>query len=491
MSKASIGISRRSFLGGSLLGAAGLGVYSRAAEQPAGPVTRPNIVFINVDQLSRDNTITGLGCRHTNTPNIDRLLANGVCFDRSYSADPLCCPARASWWTGKYSSEHGVVYNNTPCHDGLDNVGAALGRSGYSVFYVGKWHFPGCDPNKHFRVLHQGTWWGEISDADVTRAARGMLRNYDESAPFFLTVGYLNPHDVCITALQDLGEETPHLIEDGVLDERVLPPLPPQHEPVFPGPKYMGMRAMGKLNALQWRYYLWTYYRQVEMVDKEVGLLLDELENSPHRDNTLIVFSSDHGEGMARHKLRGKRSLYDETVKVPFIVSTLGDGLSVSKGARDDHLVSGVDFAPTLCDYAGAEMSTDLAGRSLRPLVEGNAPDAWRECVYAESVFYSRMVCTPRYKYILEYMPNEEEDFRPPRSTTHQRGAEQLFDLQAQPVEARNLVDDPAHREVLEAHRALLREEELKLSQRRIPHEAGQREAGKLAEQLRKAYAEG
>ena len=113
-----------------------------------------------------------------------------------------------------------------------------------------------------------------------------------------------------------------------------------------------------------WQYYVWSYYRQVEMVDAAIGRILDALENSPHAGNTLVAFTSDHGDAMGRHRLVHKLSLYDPAVRVPMIVAWPGQ---VAENHVDrTHLVSGFDLTPTLCDYAGTAAPPEMRGRSLR-----------------------------------------------------------------------------------------------------------------------------
>ena len=487
--------SRRKFLKSATLGTAGTCMSTEVQARPVRARVndeRPNILFINVDQLGAAHTISKLGCPHVTTPHIDRIFENGMSFERAYAADPLCCPARVSWWTGRYSSEHGGVVNNAPCHPGMPHIGLLLANNGYKVFHTGKLHAPGINLREGFHVLHGGTWWGEISDSDVTRSTRAFLQNYKETNPFFFTLGYLNPHDVCLTWDLGLGEEIPHLIAQGILDPKELPPLPTQYEPIKEEPAYLRIarkhQGANTLTELQWRYYLWSYYRQIEMVDREIGLVLDQLEHSPHRNNTLVIFASDHGEGMACHKLVGKTMLYDEGVRVPFVIATLGDTLNIKKNTHNsENLVSGVDLLPTICDYAGTELPENARGLSLKAVVEGEKPESWRVYAYAESSFYARMVCTQGYKYIMEYLPNEKEDFVPPRADTHRMGVEQLFDLDADPAETTNLAYKRAYQDVVEKHRKFLIKQESVLTREKIAHQFGMDEVARIADGIRKA----
>jgi arylsulfatase A-like enzyme len=434
----------------------------------------PNFVFINVDQMSLNDTISALGCKNARTPNIDRLISNGVCFMNSYSTDPVCCPARTSWWTGRYSSEHGVVMNNdTPLHEDLPDLGAHLKNNGYNTLFTGKWHVPGRNVRSSFSVTHEGSQWGEITDPDVTRSARSILRNYNSEAPFFLNIGYLNPHDICLAWSQEKNIGVPDPVENGVVSEDVLPLLPLQHR--FDNDDLVLVSATKRKaespewNEIQWRYYLWKYYRLVEMVDSEIGLIMHEIENSRHRDNTIIIFSSDHGESMARHGTIGKSTLWDEVVKVPLVISSLGENDYVRKNVIDnDHLVQGIDIVSTVCDYAGIPDLEGARGKSLKEIILYGKSERWRDYVYTENLVFNKMIRTRDYKYIMEYIPNSEYDNDIPGFETHRIGREQLYHLATDSGETKNLAYDEKFREIVEKHRKILAWHETTLHKRKF-----------------------
>ena len=186
--------------------------------------------------------------------------------------------------------------------------------------------------------------------------------------------------------------------------EKHCPPLPanhdvPENEPECIMDKYINPRPFQaytrtKWTKNQWRLHRWAYCRLTEMVDGKIGMLLDALREAKIENNTLVVFTSDHGDMDSAHKLEHKQVLYEESVRVPFIMSYKG---VIPKGmVNDNHLISnGLDLLPTLCDYAGIEIPKDLPGMSLRSLAEGRNPDKWRDFVVSESQ-NGRMLRTER-----------------------------------------------------------------------------------------------
>ncbi len=396
---------------------------------------------MHTDQQSLD-TISALGCRHVQTPHLDRMAERGVSFRQSYSADPLCMPARTAWYTGRPSSETGVVKNNLPLLETVPDLGAWLRRAGYETVYSGKWHVPGRDVERSFRVLVGKTIYGEVSDRVVSHAAAAFLRSYDGEKPFFLSVGFLQPHD--INYWLDLCERGgPPRLEPGDVE---LPALPPNARTDLEEPTVYRERRTNKVARLMagwseenWRTYLWSYYRMVEMVDAEIGRVLDALQASRHGENTLVVFSSDHGESLGQHGFVSKSNLYEAAVRVPFLVAWPG---RVRNGVRDEHsLVSGLDLFPTLLDYAGVEPPPLVRGRSLRPLLEGDDV-TWRASLVSECDIEGRMVRSERYK-LIRYEGDPVELF---------------FDLAQDPWEMRSLTGDSALAPELEHHRRILGE---------------------------------
>jgi arylsulfatase A-like enzyme len=405
-------------------------------------IHRPNFLFINVDQLSWD--VIGLnGCTEVKTPNIDRILKSGVSFNRSYSANPVCSPARTSWYTGREPCEHGVLFNGMKIYDStMPDMGQVFSSAGYDTFFCGKWHVGGRDSKSSFIKSMQGAGVseGEHQDAVAARAMSGYLMSRSNDKPFLGLVCLINPHDCC-----QWWKEIHVPIKPFPLTEITLPNLPPnfdkipEREPQAVRNAYRNPKGRSGLwDKTWWRYYIYGYHRLIEMVDKQVGLVLDTLARSQYADNTFVIFSSDHGDGHGCHQTTGKQFLYDEAARVPLVVSYPG---KIKNPTTDSNLVSGVDLFPTLCDYAGITAPPKLRGKSLRPILEGDVKK-FRPFLRSETMGSGRMIVSDQYKYIMyKDDPNE-----------------QLFDMTNDSGETKNLAFDSQYTEVHKDHMSMLTE---------------------------------
>lgn len=421
------------------LGSAGAGAAAYRKPKP------PNFLFILCDQLSLD-AISAHGNPHVRTPNLDRLIGQGVSFLESHSTNPVCSPARSSLFTGRMPVETGVTVNTRPIAPGIPNMGEWFRGRGYETVYCGKWHLPeGWAPAdlRGFSVLPlERGGQGSTMDPFNAAACGAYLRNRTRSKPFVLVSSLMQPHDICYWMIHPQELVPPKA--PFPLDAAALPPLPPNHTSRPKSPKVLERLQYRRFNPEQWRYYLYCYYRMVEMLDLDVGRILDALEDGGEAANTIVMFTSDHGEGGGRHMHVQKWYPYEEAVKVPFVVSCPG---RVRAGARDaTHLVSGLDVMSTMCDYAGIPQPPHARGASLRPLLEGKDA-AWREFVTAEVRETGRMIRTARYKYVrFEGDP-----------------VEQLFDMKEDPWETANLYESARHADEIRRHRKLLDEWEARL----------------------------
>jgi choline-sulfatase len=410
--------------------------FGRGFGTPSPSGQRPNFLILVCDQLGLD-AISGHGCADVRTPNIDRLVRRGTTFLESHSTNPVCSPARSSLFTGRMPVETGVISNNRPIHPSVPNMGHWLGRAGYESVYCGKWHLPGGYPTEieGFTVLPSGGGQGDLVDSTVARNCEAYLKNRTGAEPFLLVASLLQPHDICYWAIQHEALVPENLPFEQLADS--LPPLPPNHKARPSAPERLDRMIYENFSDEQWRYYLYIYYRQVEMLDGDVGRILDAVDDSGRARDTVIVLTADHGDGRGRHQHVQKWYPYEESVKVPMIVSCPG---RIAENAADaSHLVSGLDLMSTVCDYAGVAPPPDARGRSLRPLCE-QQPTEWREFVASEHHVVGRMLRTPQYKYV-RYRDDP---------------VEQLFDMQADPWETKNLYDAPRFAGVVADHRKLL-----------------------------------
>ena len=407
--------------------------------------TRPNILFVFTDQQSAQ-AMSCAGNPHLHTPHMDALAAAGMRFTQAYCAAPVCGPSRSSLLSGRMPHQTGVLVNSMIPNPDQPHLGELFRDAGYTTGWSGRWHLPG-DGQEGIRgceVLHDPEaplGLGAYSDEHVTDRAIEFIRR-DHAHPFFLGVSLCNPHDICHWIMDppaELATDLPPLPDNFTVDSRE-----PEFIQLCRQRTYYGQEGTHTFDwdEGQWRNYLAAYYRFTEDVDVQIGRILGALRDSGLEEDTLVLFTSDHGEGMAAHRWVVKLMLYEEPMRVPFILSWTG---VVPAGIRDD-LVSGVDVLPTLCDYAGIEYP-EVAGDSLRPLLE-NPRATGRPFVVAELhpdtmnlSMQGRMLRDERYKYI---------------GFSRGRDAEMLFDLHEDPGETRNLAHKPAAHDELVRYREML-----------------------------------
>jgi arylsulfatase A-like enzyme len=381
------------------------------------------------------------------TPALDYLAARGVSFSDSYCADPVCSPSRASIFTGRMPSECDVSSNGRHILPSIPNLGQWFSEnSKYETVYAGKWHLPRSYQQDiaGFTVLPGGLGGqGNVGDTCVSRACEAYIRNRASSRPFLLAACFMQPHDICEWLrmnMNDPGElRYPEIASE-------LPALPRNFDYEAIEPRAVQRRRNGNepvrggWTEQHWQYYLWSYYWHIEMVDGEAGRILEALEGTGQMDNTAILFTSDHGEGMAHHQMVRKSSPYDEAAKVPFLLSWPGE-LPADREEKST-LVNGVDIMPTLCDLAAIKSPPGMCGRSVRAAVSGKEDNAPGYIVTEVPANIGRVLRTSRYKF----------------TTFANDTVEQLFDMTADPGETTNLAAGSRHAAALQEHKALLRE---------------------------------
>ncbi len=455
-------------------------IFSNTACLPnrSGKDNRPNILFIMTDQQSA-HMMSCTGNPWLNTPALDRLSASGVRFEKAYACNPVCMPNRFSLQTGLMPSAIGMGQNGdgdwSKVTDDMirQSLGHLFQNAGYESVYGGKVHLP----KKMQRLQDLGYQnLTENSRQDLADACVKFIHKKHKK-PFFLFASFINPHDICYMAINDIrrmkGELPVGNIDsktcEKVLDkarnsgnlyafiEKYAPLLPenhpiPEREPECITRKYTEARTFRDYVRKnwpeeKWRLHRWAYCRLTEMVDAKIGQVLNALQEAGLEDNTLIIFTSDHGDMDAAHKLEHKSVLYEEAVRIPFIMSYKG----VIPGGKinNSHLISnGLDLLPTLCDYAGISIPMGISGASIRHLAEGNNHAQWRDHLVVESQ-NGRMVRTQRHKYCVY---------------DSGKNREQLIDLKDDPGEMKNLAGSENFADILIKHRQLLSQWVLKNS---------------------------
>lgn len=387
----------------------------------------PNVLLIMTDQQSF-NTIGALageypGAVYSRTPNIDRLVREGISFTRTYCANPVSVPSRFTLFTGMYGGQFGVRKNaDTPEEQPIRELQAekAMGNvfkaAGYETFYAGKVHLPYSNKKAgattKFAAPDGYGFDTYLTDNEREGLAAEAARFLNEKAsgkdgkPFILVASFINPHDICVEYQTNTGTEiaddpakpeksqTIRTIREkmnGYDRERFLseiaPALPENFEKPegYPATKCSKKRFMDYPDDY-WKQYRWVYRELVSLVDSHIGIILDALDANPELNRkTLVVFTSDHGDMQGAHRLGVKSMPFDECQRVPLIFS----GCNVkTRGTDATPVCNGVDLLPTLCDLCNIEMPQNMDGVSLSSVIrEGKATGALksRKYIYSES----------------------------------------------------------------------------------------------------------
>ena len=423
----------------------------------AQTVNKPNILIIMTDQQTAD-AMSIAGNADLKTPAMDKLAKNGIRFTKAYCAQPLCTPSRSAIFSGKMPFETGFT-GNAPERDGqwpdsLMMMGKIFKNGGYQTGYVGKWHLPVPTEKvvQHGFDYLENTNFLDYNDAATPSFCARFIKENKEK-PFLLVASFLNPHDICEWAR---GESLKmDILENAPAPER-CPQLPanwkvPDNEPdiLRDQQKTVGLRTYPSVGWTgdQWRQYRWAYNRLVEKVDGYIEMLLGSLEKYGVAKNTIIIFTADHGDGYAGHSWNQKQILYEESAKVPFIISKMGDW----QPRTDEMLVcNGTDIIPTICGFAGVAKPSYLKGADISQKIT-NPEKNLRDTLVIETDFADnevllgisgRAVITKDFKYI-----------------TYSKGMikEQLFDLTIDPGEIKNLAVNQSYQKKLLSMRKYLK----------------------------------
>ena len=409
----------------------------------AAAAARPNVILIITDQ-QQVQKVSYLGFNGFRTPAIDRIAAAGYAFTNAYCVFPLSVPSRVAIFTGHYPSSAGVRGNSPGKVDFSDMKSQLLGNlfdnAGYDTWYGGKIHLPYDRDNtdasyygfRHTYTINKGAGLGERAAGLIDSLSRG-------GKPYFLVASFLNPHDICgfdnvVDKKRGYKGMSPLLREHFAASQKIshdeffgtVAPLLPDN---FPPTQNATDRVPGfkpDYTQDEWRLRRWVYNRLVEDVDQDIAPIVNQIESKGLLDNTIVIFTSDHGEMDGSHGIELKNSPYGECQKIPFIFA--GPGI-VKKVDKANAVSNGNDLMPTLCDFIGAPIPDGLPGKSLKPLLTGKAASTGRDYIFCEGGNWFQVVYQGRYKYTLI------EDIGLPAL---------LVDLQKDPGEKVNLIGNPA-----------------------------------------------
>ena len=491
-------VTRRDFLRGAAAGGLALGLSGMAELAAAGEGgRRPNVLLIIDDQHS-PRAMGWTGQTQVKTPHLDRLAAGSVRFTNGYCNSPICGPARHSIYTGLHTPSHGVLLNGLPMYDGVETFIAQLNRSGYTTANIGKMHNAPYTHRRDFQFVLNHEFF--TSEAGVTHygpwlraecAARGIkppqrpwsrpregYRNWQEDPERLAHVNWMSEDltpeywitDQSLAFIADQKANRPN--KPFFLHASYFPP----HHPYGPIKKYADMYDASKIKlppnfslrgVRQWakgknkprdldeagvRRLIAHYFAFTTQLDAQIGRLLDGLAKLGVADNTIVIFTSDHGDMLGEHG-RFYKGLMDEgSVGVPFMVRWPG----VAKARAERALVSHVDLAPTILSAAGIKPGDKLVGKDLRPLLAGKK---WADRGVF-SVIHHRMpfssIMWRRGDYKLSGRPGALRRGGRGGGAGGAKVHYQLFNMAKDPYEQRDLANDPKHAAVLKRMKAEL-----------------------------------
>jgi arylsulfatase A-like enzyme len=425
--------------------------------QAAGPHPR-NIVFILVDDLRYDGM--GFLQPEVETPSIDQLARGGAYFPNTYVTTSLCSPSRATILTGQTTGNHRVVDNNNSSEEGLVFFPSYLQRAGYQTAFIGKWHMgqrsdeprPGFD--KWVSFLGQGQYFprggnalnvdgrhvpqkGYITDELTDYAMEWLQKERDPNKPFFVYLSHKAVHTDPLPAPRHA-----HQYDE---TEFRIPASAANTPENYRGKPMWVYNQRNTWHGIDFPYntdmnmseYLKGYYATLSAVDDGVGRLLDYLRDSGLERNTMIVFTSDNGFLIGDHGLIDKRNAYEGSIRIPMVVYAPG---LVPAGVTNPGRIRTLDFAPTFLDLAHVARPPQFEGESALPLMSGEvAPKDWHPGDFVYEYYWEwNFPMTPttfaierdRVKYIQYHGVYDLEE---------------LYDLDKDPDEMHNVIDDPSY----------------------------------------------
>lgn len=415
---------------------------------------KPNFLFIYADDQRWD--ALGVVQREQGerarfpwfkTPNMDRLAAEGVRFRNAFVTMSLCAPSRAAFLTGRYNHLNGVADNHTPFPENSVTHATLLRAAGYRTAYIGKWHMgnqrgqrPGFDYSVSF--VGQGRYndcsveingvatptQGWIDDVNTDYAIQWIKQNRER--PFAMVVGFKSPHG------PRGGANLPERLRNLYVGETNRP-APNMNVPaIYHASATAGGSPPHKLadNSAEL-----DYLRHVTGDDQNLGKLLAALDQLGLADDTVVVYASDNGYYLGEHGLGDKRSIYEESLRIPMLVRY---PRLFGKGRVADEMVLNIDLAPTFLDLAGVPVPPEMQGQSWKAIAAGQQPTDWRQSFLAE--YFKEMGDTPTLVGV------RTANAKLVTYPGHPEWTE-VFDLAVDPYELKNLATNSAVRAKLNA----------------------------------------
>ncbi len=388
---------------------------------------KPNILLIVTDQQSF-NTISALRNAYPNhdtystTPNIDRLVNSGIAFTNTYCANPVSVPSRFAMFTGLYGGKYNVRDNRldlavqTNVQPALNTyaMGNVFKADGYQTYYAGKVHLPFATASGGMFGHPVNYGFTEyISDDDrniLGKDVANFIKNRTSTNPFLLVASFINPHDICLesstnlSSTPDVDPKKPEISQTINLARQAADAVSVSTYPALPFNqlKTTGFPATFTPSVFDnfpndyWRRYRYIYSWLVSLVDSHIGDVLNALDASALKNNTIIVFTSDHGEMQGAHTATVKNLPFEECMRVPFIIA----GPGIVQNQRDNSLIcNGTDLLPTICELAGIDKPSGLTGISLAQRAKGTSSVAQRQYLYLEGDDFSNVIENPDYKF--------------------------------------------------------------------------------------------
>ncbi len=474
-----------------------LSIVSAQAAQP------PNIVFIFSDDHAWQ-AISAYGSNRNKTPNIDRLAAEGMRFDRCLVTNSICGPSRATVLTGKYPHLNGFVNNTTCVFDGSQvTFPRLLQESSYQTALIGKWHL-GSEPTAfdHWQILPgQGAYYnpkmflngektremGYVTDIITDLSLEWLSEKRDPSKPFLLMCQHKAAHrnwSPNVTKLnhnegrpfpepetlfddysgRGLGEKNQDMtlaktMHDGDLKFKIGTTVPKNvrdiwHEYYQPRNEEFFAANLEGEDLIRWKYqrYMHDYMACISSIDDSVGRILDYLKENDLEENTIVVYSSDQGFFLGEHGWFDKRWIYEESLRTPLIVRWPG---MIQPGSVNKDIVSNLDFAETFLEAAEIPVPEDMQGQSLLPLFKGKTPDDWRKSFYYHFYAFPAYHSVPRHYGVITEQHKLVHVYKP-------YDYWELFDRKEDLHELTSFYEEPSHakvRKTLEAELVRLRSE--------------------------------